>query len=148
MMLPLCQHLPALLSITKNNDREGVFTHTETEMGISFLWQTSVIYRTKHCCRKFSQNKFSICLNNKKGQQTTVHALRYGNRWLHLMHFHLSAWHRVFTKAAFTHMAAICKDVSNQFEMQTSFCTQFITERGCSEAERVLQQLTNQIQTA
>lgn len=65
MMLPLCQQLPALLSITRNNDREEVFTHTETEMGISFSWQTSVIYRTKHCCRKFPQNKFSTCLNNK-----------------------------------------------------------------------------------
>lgn len=55
----------------------------------------------------------SLLASTIKGQQTIVHALRCGNRWLHLMHFHLSAWHRVFTKAAFSHMVAICKDISN-----------------------------------
>lgn len=64
MMLQLCQQLP-LISITRNNDRDNRFTNNGAEMGISFPWQTSVIYRTKHCCRPFSQNKFSICFNNK-----------------------------------------------------------------------------------
>lgn len=78
-----------------------------------------------------------------KSPQTIVYAPRFGNRWLNLMHFHLNAWHQVFTKAAFTHMVAICKDISYQFEMQSSLGTRFITERACSEAEQVLQQLTN-----
>lgn len=102
MMLPLCQQLPELLFITRNNDKEE---------GIPFPWQTSVIYRTKHCCRKFSQNKFSICLNNKG--PTKQLCTPWGSETDGcIMDFHLSAWHRVFTRAAFKHMVAICKDIS------------------------------------
>lgn len=43
IMLPLCQQLPVLPSISRKNEKEEVFTHTG-----SFPWQTSVIYWTKH----------------------------------------------------------------------------------------------------
>lgn len=69
MMCPLCQRLLPLLSVTRNNDMVEAFTHTDAEMGISFPWLTLVIFRTKHCCRKCAQNKFSICLNNKEHKQ-------------------------------------------------------------------------------
>lgn len=43
IMLPLCQRLPVLPSISRKNEKEEVFTNTG-----SFPWQTSVIYWTKH----------------------------------------------------------------------------------------------------
>ena len=71
---------------------EEVFTHTEAEMGISFPWQTSVISEQNTVAGHFPKIN-SLFASTIKSPQTIVYAPRFGNRWLNLMHFHLSAWH-------------------------------------------------------
>ena len=45
----------------------------------------------------------SLFASTIKGPQTIVHALRFGNRWLHLMHSCLSAWHSVYKSSIYTY---------------------------------------------
>lgn len=109
----------------KTNNAPIMSTASSTSIYQQEKWKGRSVYSYRiisladisHLLNKTLARRFpkinSLLASTIKGQQTTVCVPRFGNRWLRPIHFHLSTWHRVFTKAAFTHMVAICKDTSS-----------------------------------